>query len=62
MLLEKIKATAAHLAAVTNNFCPEVGIILGTGLGDFGEKIEAAHILDYASIPGFPVSTVEGHK
>ena len=39
-----------------------MGIILGTGLGDFGEKIEAAHILDYASIPGFPVSTVEGHK
>lgn len=62
MLLEKIKATAAHLAAVTNNFCPELGIILGTGLGDFGEKIEAGYTIEYKDIPGFPISTVEGHK
>ncbi len=61
-MLEAIKKTAAWIKQATDNFTPEVGIILGTGLGDFGEKIEAAHILDYASIPGFPVSTVEGHK
>jgi len=41
---------------------PEVGIILGTGLGGLGDKIEAETILAYADIPGFPVSTVEGHK
>ena len=61
-MLAAIKQTAAWIQEATNHFTPEVGIILGTGLGDFGEKIEAAHILDYASIPGFPVSTVEGHK
>ena len=61
-MLAVIKQTAAWIQEATNHFTPEVGIILGTGLGDFGEKIEAAHILDYASIPGFPVSTVEGHK
>ncbi len=61
-MLEEIKKTAAWIKAETENFTPEVGIILGTGLGDFGDQIDAAHILDYSTIPGFPVSTVEGHK
>ena len=34
----------------------------GTGLGDFAEQIDARFSLDYKQIPGFPVSTVEGHK
>ena len=46
-MLEAIKQTAAWIKAATNDFTPEVGIILGTGLGDFGEKIEAAYVLDY---------------
>ena len=59
---EEIKKTAAWIETQTADFRPEVGIILGTGLGDFAEQIEAAFTLDYKSIPGFPVSTVEGHK
>ena len=43
-MLEAIKQTAAWIKAATNDFTPEVGIILGTGLGDFGDKIEAAVI------------------
>ena len=42
-------------------FEPEVGIILGTGLGGVADCIENPFVLDYADIPGFPVSTVEGH-
>ncbi len=61
-MLEEIKKTVAWIREATGGFTPEVGIILGTGLGDFGDKIETETILDYASIPGFPVSTVEGHK
>ncbi len=61
-MLEEIKKTAAWIQAQTAGFRPEVGIVLGTGLGDFAEQIEAAYSLDYKSIPGFPVSTVEGHK
>ncbi len=61
-MLEEIRKTAAWIKEQTGGFTPEVGIILGTGLGDFGEKIDASCILEYASIPGFPVSTVEGHK
>ena len=61
-MLKEIKKTAAWIQEATNEFKPQVGIILGTGLGDFGDKIEAEHIIDYKDIPGFPVSTVEGHK
>lgn len=40
----------------------EVGIILGSGLGGLGEKIEKPLRIPYEDIPGFPLSTVEGHK
>ncbi len=41
---------------------PEIAIILGTGLGEFAEKVEKAKIIPYEEIPHFPVSTVENHK
>jgi purine-nucleoside phosphorylase len=40
---------------------PEVGIILGTGLGGLAKEISAEVIIDYAEIPHFPLSTVESH-
>ncbi len=40
---------------------PEIGIILGTGLGGLANAIENQTIFEYKDIPGFPVSTVEGH-
>ena len=43
-------------------FSPEVGLILGSGLGAYGEKLENPVLIDYKDIPGFPVSKVEGHK
>ena len=51
------------LAAVRQktDFVPEVGIVLGSGLGAFGEKIEKAAEIAYGEIPGFPVSTAPGH-
>lgn len=44
----------------TNNFKPEVGIILGSGLGDFVENFESICI-PYSEIPGFEKSTIQGH-
>ena len=42
---------------------PEIGVILGTGLGNrFVEKIKNPIIIHYNSIPFFPISTVEFHK
>lgn len=40
---------------------PEVGIVLGTGLGRLGERIESAIQISYESIPHFPQATVENH-
>jgi len=41
---------------------PEVGIVLGSGLGKFTEEIDVEKEVAYEDIPHFPVSTVEGHK
>lgn len=40
---------------------PQIGIILGTGLGSLAEHIENPIYIDYSEIPKFPISTVEGH-
>ena len=58
-MLERIKETAAFIQARIENFQPEVGIILGTGLGDFADRIDEKYSIDYKEIPNFPVSTVE---
>jgi purine-nucleoside phosphorylase len=62
MLLEKIKTTTDFLLEKTNGFRPEVGIILGTGLGGLVGEINAEHEIPYEEIPNFPVSTVQGHS
>jgi purine-nucleoside phosphorylase len=41
---------------------PDTAIILGTGLGKIVDFIEVEQVVDYESIPHFPVSTVEGHE
>ncbi|MDD3361743.1 MAG: purine-nucleoside phosphorylase [Hespellia sp.] len=44
------------------DFKPEIALILGSGLGDYGDSIQIEATLDYKEIEGFPVSTVKGHK
>jgi purine-nucleoside phosphorylase len=44
-----------------SSLVPEVGIILGTGLGRLAEEIACEAVIPYAEIPGFPLSTVETH-
>ena len=41
---------------------PEVGIILGTGLGGLVKDITVETVVDYKEIPHFPLSTVESHQ
>ncbi len=43
-------------------FEPELAIILGSGLGDFAEKVNVVKTISTDSLPGYPVSTVAGHK
>jgi purine-nucleoside phosphorylase len=41
---------------------PRVGIVLGSGLGNFIDEVEVEKEIDYSDIPNFAVSTVHGHK
>lgn len=43
------------------DFTPEIGIVLGSGLGDFARLVDRRAEVSYDSLPGFPVSTVAGH-
>ncbi len=43
------------------DFNPKIGIVLGSGLADFAEKIQDQFSIPYHELPGFPVSQVEGH-
>ena len=43
------------------DFVPQVALVLGSGLGGFAEALDVVCEVDYADIPGFPVSTVPGH-
>jgi purine-nucleoside phosphorylase len=58
-----VEAVEAAASVVRTRFGerPEAAIILGTGLGNLGREIETSAVVDYASIPGFPLSTVESH-
>ena len=44
------------------NFKPSTAIVLGSGLGDFADGLEAKATINYSEIPDFPVSTAPGHK
>jgi purine-nucleoside phosphorylase len=59
-LKSRISEAAAAVRA-KSTLRPEVGIILGTGLGDLSQSLEAATVVPYAGIPHFPRSTVESH-
>ena len=60
--LETIYAAAGHVRARLDGRAPQVGIVLGSGLGKLAEQIEDPLVIPYREIPGFPVSTAIGHK
>lgn len=44
------------------DFEPQVALVLGSGLGDYGDTMKIVDALEYSEIEGFPVSTVPGHR
>ncbi len=56
-----MESTVKYICEKTNEFKPEIGIILGSGLGDFADNYKSIKI-GYNDIPGFEKSQVEGHK
>jgi purine-nucleoside phosphorylase len=61
-MLEQIKITTAYIQNEIASFQPEIGIILGSGLGGMVNEINIKYSINYEDIPNFPVSTVEGHS
>ncbi len=59
-MIAQIRETADFLQEKTN-LKPEVGIVLGSGLGGLVDEIEVSHTMPYSEIPNFLSSTVEGH-
>lgn len=62
--MENYFETAQKAAQYIHNIIkdkPQIGIILGSGLGPLADEIENSIEIDYKDIPGFPVSTVVGH-
>ena len=56
----KITAAAEYLLNAVS-LRPTIGLVLGSGLGDFADTLEDAVKIPYAQIPHFPVSTAPGH-
>ncbi len=61
-MYDKIQQTVTFLRQMTNGFEPQVGAVLGSGLGGLSKGIEIEYTIPYKDIPNFPVSTVAGHK
>jgi purine-nucleoside phosphorylase len=60
-IIEQLNETVAFIQQIFDRQ-PQVGIVLGSGLGDLVKDIAIEKEIPYASIPHFPVSTVEGHS
>ena len=61
-LMEMLSESKAYIESKLGGRKPQIGLVLGSGLGDMADSIEDAVIIDYHDIPHFPVSTVPGHK
>jgi len=59
--VEQIKEAVKAIETRLQGKKPEIGLILGSGLGDLAEQVESPVSIDYQDVPHFPVSTVEGH-
>ena len=54
--------SAADYTRTATDLKPHIGIVLGSGLGNFANHVRGATRIPYAEIPHFPRSTVEGHS
>ena len=59
-LQNKIQSAAQHILSRVS-LRPTIGMVLGSGLGDFADTLEDVVRIPFAEIPGFPLPTVPGH-
>lgn len=60
--LDNVKASAALLQNAAGARLPKMAVILGSGLGGLGQKLQNAVTVPYGDLPGFPLLTVAGHQ
>ena len=60
-LVEKTRESVSYIKSLCPHK-PKIGIVLGSGLGNFSEEMQIEVSIPYREIPHFPVSTVEGHS
>ncbi|MEO8194591.1 MAG: purine-nucleoside phosphorylase, partial [Gemmatimonadales bacterium] len=58
---EAARRSAAAVRQRIGNAVPEIGIVLGSGLGGLASDIEEATRVPFSAVPGFPIATVTGH-
>ena len=58
--MDKLESCLAAVRRKTD-FEPQVALVLGSGLGDYGKEVEVETVIPYSEIEGFPVSTAPGH-
>lgn len=60
-IIQQLQETTSFIKGLYPH-TPEVGIVLGSGLGNFASELNIEKEISYDAIPHFPVSTVEGHR
>jgi purine-nucleoside phosphorylase len=60
-VLEQLQETTAYIKSKYNTE-PTIGVVLGSGLGNFIDEIQVEAEINYNDLPHFPVSTVRGHS
>ncbi len=58
---QKVDATINQIRSKTD-FVPEIALVLGSGLGDLANEVDAVASISYDELEGFPISTVAGHE
>lgn len=58
---DQVGLSVAAIRTAAPSFQPRIGIVLGSGLGDFADAAEPVAILSYSDLPGFPRPGVGGH-
>lgn len=59
--MESYDESIRYIKSIIGSFTPQVGVILGSGLGEFVNDVEIKYSINYCDIPHFPISTVQGH-
>ncbi|HMF72875.1 MAG TPA: purine-nucleoside phosphorylase [Flavitalea sp.] len=60
-VIEQLQETTSFIKSIYGEK-PAIGVVLGSGLGNFASDIRIEKEIDYNDIPNFPVSTVKGHQ